>query len=121
MNDVDSPTASKDRVSPAEDRNRQIAAAAWILGWIGGPLPAAAMLLVTDTPRWTRRLIRAAAAFWTLVWAVLIGLLFAEVTGDVPGFAAWWIAAVVVALAATVVAARVAYRRSERSSRRTPW
>ncbi len=116
-----STSVPNDRVSPAEDRDRQIAAAAWILGWIGGPLPAVAILLATETPRWSRRLIRAAAGFWTLMWAVLIGLLVAEVTGDVPGFAAWWIAAVVVALGATVVAARVAYRRSERSPRRRAW
>jgi hypothetical protein len=121
VNDAGSPIAPSDRVSPAEDRNRQIAAAAWILGWIGGPLPAVAMLIATDTPPWSRRLIRAAAVFWTAMWAVLIGLVVAEVSGDVPAFAIWWIGAVVIALAATVIAARVAFRRSEQSSRRTSW
>jgi hypothetical protein len=108
-------------VSPAEDRNRQIAAAAWILGWIGGPLPAVVMLVATDTPPWSRQLIRAAAVFWTVMWAVFIGLVVAEVTGDVSAFAVWWIGAVVVALAATVIAARLAFRRSEQSTRRTSW
>ncbi|HSM67905.1 MAG TPA: hypothetical protein VK860_16480 [Ilumatobacteraceae bacterium] len=99
-------------VSPAEDRNRQIAAAAWILGWIGGPLPAAAMLLVTRTPPWSRQLVRAAAIFWTVMWAVFVGLFAAGVRGAVPAFAAWWIGAVVIALAATAGAARIAFRRS---------
>lgn len=121
VNSVPLPTAPGERVTPAEDRNRQIAAAAWILGWIGGPLPAVAMLIATDTPQWSRRLIRAAAVFWTVMWAVLVGLVAAEVSSDVPAFAAWWIAVVVLALAATVVAARVAFRRSEASSRRTSW
>jgi hypothetical protein len=115
------PTNPGDGVTPAEDRNRQIAAAAWILGWIGGPLPAVAMLVATDTPDWSRRLIRAAAVFWTVTWAVLVGLVMAEVGGDVPAFALWWIGAIVIALTATVVAARVAFRRSERSPRRTAW
>jgi hypothetical protein len=121
VNGAGSPIAPSNRVSPAEDRNRQISAAAWILGWIGGPLPAVAMLVATDTPPWSRRLIRAAAAFWTVMWAVLLGLVVGEVTGDVPAFAIWWIGAVVIALAATATAARVAFRRSEQSSRRTSW
>jgi hypothetical protein len=121
VNDTSSPIAARDRVSPAEDRNRQIAAAAWILGWIGGPLPAVAMLIATDTPQWSRRLIRAAAVFWAVMWAVLIGLVVAEVSGDVPAFSVWWIGAVVVAFAATVIAARVAFRRSESSARRASW
>ena len=104
--------SSNDRVSPAEDRNRQIAAAAWILGWIGGPLPAVAMLLVTNTPPWSRRLVRAAAVFWTFMWAVFFGLFYAGVNGAVPAFAAWWIGAVVIALAATFAAVRIAFRRS---------
>jgi hypothetical protein len=121
VNGAGRPIAPSDRVSPAEDRNRQIAAAAWILGWIGGPLPAVAMLVATATPPWSRRLIRAAAVFWTVMWAVLIGLVVAEVTGEVSAFAVWWIGAVVVALAATIIAARIAFRRSERSTRRTSW
>lgn len=104
--------STNDRVSPAEDRNRQIAAAAWILGWIGGPLPAVAMLLVTKTPPWSRRLVRAAAVFWTFMWMVFIGLFAAGVNDAIPAFAAWWIAAVVVALVATFAAARIAFRRS---------
>lgn len=110
-----------DRVSPAEDRNRQIAAAAWILGWIGGPLPAIAMLLATRTPRWSRRLIGWAAVFWTVMWFVLLALVFAETSTDVPGFAAWWIGAISIALAATVAATRIALRRSERSDERASW
>lgn len=104
--------STNDRVSPAEDRNRQIAAAAWILGWIGGPLPAVAMLLVTKTPPWSRRLVRAAAVFWTFMWMVFVGLFAAGVNDAIPAFAAWWIAAVVVALVATFAAARIAFRRS---------
>lgn len=108
-------------VSPAEDRNRQIAAAAWILGWIGGPLPAVVMLLVTRTPPWSRRLIGAAAVFWTVMWSVLLALVYLEADGDVPAFAAWWVAAIAVAFGTTLAATRVALRRSERSGERASW
>ena len=124
MSHTDRPTEPFDSdqpVSPAEDRDRQLAAAAWILGWIGGPVPAVAILIVTRTPSWSRQLVWAAAAFWTAMWAVLIALLVAEVSGDVPAFAVWWIGAVVLALGATVAATRVAVRRSERSPHRTSW
>jgi hypothetical protein len=114
-------TPPNDRVSPAEDRNRQIAAAAWILGWIGGPLPAVAMLVVTRTPRWSRRLVVGAAVFWSVTWLLLLGLVFAEARGDVPAFPVWWIAAILIALGATIYATRVALRRSERSGERASW
>jgi hypothetical protein len=108
-------------VSPAEDRNRQIAAAAWILGWIGGPFPALAMLLATNSPRWSRRLIVAAAVFWTVTWFVLLALVVAEARGDVPAFAAWWVGAILVAFCVTVAATRLALRRSEESDERASW
>lgn len=119
--DTEHVRTTSEQVSPAEDRNRQIAAAAWILGWIGGPLPALAMLLVTRTPPWSRRLIGAAAVFWTVTWSVLLTLVYLEARGDVPAFALWWVVAVVVAFAATVVATRIALRRSERSGERASW
>lgn len=108
-------------MSPAEDRNRQIAAAAWILGWIGGPLPAVGMLLVTKTPRWSRRLIGGAAVFWSVMWFVLFALVFAEASGDLTAFTTWWIGAILVALASTAIATRVALRRSEQSDERASW
>jgi hypothetical protein len=108
-------------VSPAEDRNRQLAAAAWILGWVGGPFPAVAILLATRSPRWSRRLVGAAAVFWTVTWSVLLGLVYLEASGDVPAFAAWWIAAIVLAFGATVAATRLALRRSEDSDQRAAW
>lgn len=117
----DPTTASDQSVSPAEDRDRQLAAAAWILGWIGGPFPALAILMITDGPGWSRQLVRDAAVFWTIMWAVLLGLLYAELTTDVPAFAALWTGVVVIALAVTFVAARMALRRSQRSLHRRPW
>jgi hypothetical protein len=114
-------TPPSESVSPAEDRNRQLTAAAWILGWIGGPLPAVAILIVTRTPHWSRRLIMAAAAFWSVMWLVLLALVFAYARGDVPAFAAWWIGAILIALATTAVATRVALRRSEQSDERASW
>jgi hypothetical protein len=119
--DTEHAGSAADQVSPAEDRNRQLAAAAWILGWIGGPLPALAMLLVTRTPSWSRRLIVGAASFWAAMWLVFFALVYLEVSGDVPGFAAWWIAAIVLAFGATVIATRTALRRSEASADRAPW
>ena len=121
MNESAPKSPTQHPVSPAEDRNRQIAAAAWILGWIGGPLPAVVMLLVTDTRPWSRRLIRIAAVFWTVAWAVLLGLFYVEIDSGVPGFTAWWITVVVLAFAATVAGARAALRRSERSEHRSSW
>jgi hypothetical protein len=119
--DTEHVRTTSEQVSPAEDRNRQIAAAAWILGWIGGPLPAVAMLLVTRTPRWSRRLIGAAAVFWTAMWSVLLALVYLEASGEVAAFAVWWVVAVVVAFGTTLAATRVALRRSERSSDRASW
>jgi multisubunit Na+/H+ antiporter MnhF subunit len=103
--------------SPAEDRDRQIAAAAWILGWIGGPLPAIIMLLVVDSPRWSRRLIGAAALFW----AVFAALAVVAATGHLTVFAWLWIAAVIVAFAGTVVGAWAAFRASQRRTTRRSW
>lgn len=108
-------------VSPAEDRNRQLTAAAWILGWIGGPLPAVMILLVTRTPTWSRRLIGAAAGFWAVMWVALIVLIAVEADTDVPGFAAWWIGIVVLAFVVTVAGARAAWRSSASSPDRTGW
>ena len=119
--DTDDVRAASGEVSPAEDRNRQLAAAAWILGWVGGPLPAVAILLATRTPPWSRRLIVGAAIFWTAMWLVFFILVYLEVRGSVPAFAAWWIASILVAFGATVAATRVALRRSEASSERAPW
>jgi len=119
--DTEHVRATSDQVSPAEDRNRQLSAAAWILGWIGGPVPAGAMLLVTRTPPWSRRLIGAAAVFWTVMWVLLLALVYLEASGDVPAFPVWWVAAILVALGATVAATRVALRRSQRSGERTSW
>lgn len=119
--DTEHVRTTSEQVSPGEDRNRQLAAAAWILGWIGGPLPAVAMLLVTRTPPWSRRLIEAAAVFWTVMWSVLLALVYFEASGDVPAFAVWWVVAVVVAFGATLAATRVALRRSERSADRAAW
>ncbi len=121
VSETDSSTAPDQPVSPAEDRDRQLTAAAWILGWIGGPLPAVAILITTDGPTWSRRLTREAAVFWTGAWAALLGLLWIELTVGVPAFAAWWIAVVVIAFVVTVVATRMALRRSERSLHRRSW
>ena len=108
-------------ISPAEDRDRQITAAAWILGWIGGPLPAIAMLVVVDSPRWSRRLIGAAAVFWAIMWAVFGALAYVAVAGDFTVFAALWIAAVVVAFAGTLLGAWAAFRASARRPNRRSW
>jgi hypothetical protein len=108
-------------VSPAEDRDRQIAAAAWILGWIGGPVPAIAMLAIVDSPRWSRRLIVAAALFWAAMWAVFGGLAYVAVAGDFTVFAGLWIAAVLVAFAGTLLGAWAAFRASAERPTRRSW
>jgi hypothetical protein len=55
------------------------------------------------------------------MWLVFFILVYLEVRGSVPAFAAWWIASILVAFGATVAATRVALRRSEASSERAPW
>jgi hypothetical protein len=119
--DTEDVRAASGEVSPAEDRNRQLAAAAWILGWVGGPLPAVAMLLVTRTPPWSRRLMVGAAVFWAAMWVVFFVLVALEVSGSVPAFAVWWIAAILLAFGATIAATRLALRRSEASGERAAW
>jgi hypothetical protein len=92
-------------------RQQQVAVAAWVLGWLAGPVPALLALLVTRPgPGAYRRLLAAAAAFWVAV-VVLAGLLLA--TTPVPTVRLWvgWAALSVVALVATALAVRRALRR----------
>lgn len=107
--------------SVAEDRNRQVAASAWILGWIGGPLPAIVILLAARPSGWSRRLVRHAAVFWALMWGVLYGLISTGARADVPMFWLWWVLAVAVALVGTIGGAVAAVRRSRASLSREPW
>ena len=98
------------------DRERQLAAAAWILGWIGGPLPALIMLLATGDRTWSRRYMVGAAVFWTgavVVFAVLLGL--AAGTGGAATTVAF-VGAVLAALGVTAAAAMAAARRSRREA-----
>jgi hypothetical protein len=114
-------SASSSSTSVAEDRNRQIAAASWILGWIGGPLPAILILLVVRPSGWTRRLVVAAAVFWLLTWGAFYALIYVGSTEDVPFFGLWWMLAVVLALVGTIAGAWAAVRCSRRSGAREPW
>lgn len=95
------------------DRRRQLAAAAWILGWIGGPVPAVVIRLVAAREGWARRHATWAAAFWLVMWAYLITLLV--VARDADLFAVLWIGSIVVALAVTIVGALSAARASRAS------
>jgi hypothetical protein len=118
----DNPAGSPNTgASPAEDRDRQITAAAWILGWVGGPLPAIVMLLVVDSPRWSRRLIGAAAVFWTVIWAGFGALAFVAATGEFTVFAWLWVGVVIVAFVGTALGARAALRASQRRTTRRSW
>lgn len=105
-------TASPEAV--ANDLQRQLAAAAWILGWIGGPIPAIVMLLVTGREGWwARRHIAWAAVFWAVMWGVLFMLV--AFTRDAGVFQALWISAVVFALVVTMIGAYSAAKASRSS------
>jgi hypothetical protein len=57
------------------DRVRQLAAAGWILGFVGGPLPAVFAFLVAPRESWSRRYSIAAAVYWTFAWIAIWGSL----------------------------------------------
>ena len=95
------------------DRERQLAAAAWILGWIGGPLPALMMLIVIRGRSWSRPYVEWAAVFWTVA-VITFSVLLAWAATDGAGAAVAFVAAVLAALALTVLVALSAARRSRR-------
>ena len=107
--------------SIAEDRNRQLAAAAWILGWIGGPFPAVVILLATRPTGWTHRLVVTAAVFWVLMWGVFYTLIYFGAGYDITLFWLWWVLAVALALGGTIAGAWSAVRLSRASDQREPW
>lgn len=98
------------------DRERQLAAAAWILGWIGGPLPALIMLLATGDRTWSRRYIVGAAVFWTGTVVAFAVLLVVAAGDDGAASTVAFVGAVLVALGVTAAAAMSAARRSRREA-----
>lgn len=91
-------------------RRQQVAVAVWILGWLGGPLPALMALVVTRPgPGSYRRLLVAAAAFWTT--AALLAVALVVGAGDRTGrLVVGWSALSLVGLAATALAIRRSLR-----------
>lgn len=107
--------------SVAEDQHRQVAAAAWILGWIGGPFPALMIWLVVRPSSWTRSLVVAAAVFWTAMWSAFVGVLYAAASTDSALVWLWWVLTVLVAFTGTAIGVSIAVRRSRASTHRQPW
>lgn len=90
-------------------RRQQVAVAAWVLGWLGGPIPALLALAVTRPPRsHLRSTLIGALVFWaalsTTMVVVVVGL-------DGWSLAIAWSGLSVVALAVTALAVRHALRR----------
>ena len=92
-------------------RRQQIVVAAWVLGFLAGPLPALVALIVRPGRGTYRRLLVVAVFFWTAV-VLLSGVLIATAIAQE---AMWpmigWVALLFVALVATAVAVRVALQR----------
>lgn len=91
-------------------RERQMALGAWILGWIGGPIPGAAMLFVLGRESWARRHVAVAVAFWAALAVVWAGVV---VTVEAPAQAWVWIGLAIVAVVGTASGAIAALRRSK--------
>lgn len=93
-------------------RRQQITVAVWVLGWLGGPVPALVALLVTQPPRgpW-RRSWFAAAGFWA-VMAALGVVLVAWTADEAAMLAVAWVGFGLVALVVPAIAIRRALRRS---------
>lgn len=93
-------------------RRQQIAVAAWVLGWLGGPLPAMLVLLVTRPERGTfRRLVTAAVWFWSAVVVAAILLVLVAGRDEVGPLLVGWGVISVVALVVTALAIRRALDR----------
>lgn len=106
-----------------DDRDRQFAASGWILGFIGGPLPAIFVYLVVDRQSWSRRFAVWAAVYWAFAWVVISGSLALAVSDTIDGAWPRFVAmgTVVVSLIVVAAAARRAQLRSrhEIEARRT--
>lgn len=91
-------------------RRQQVAVAVWVLGWLGGPLPALVALLVTrPAPGTYRRLLVAASWFWSVAAASSVALVV--VARDEPGWLAMgWAVLSATGLVVTAVAIRSALR-----------
>jgi hypothetical protein len=96
------------------DRVRQLAAAGWILGFVGGPLPAVFAFAVARRGSWSRRYSLAAALYWTVAWIAIWGSLALAVHWGRQWPFAITTGVVVLSLIVVAVAARNAARRSER-------
>lgn len=106
-------------VDVGNDRQRQLAAAAWILGFVGGPVPAALILLVGSRDGWSRTFARAAAVYWLIAWALFWISVTVVASWNATAGSVAAIGTVVVSLAATSIAAARATRRSADEQRRT--
>lgn len=88
----------------AAGRSEQVVVAAWVLGWLGGPLPALMALVVTrPAPGRRRRMMLAAVWFWMAVPTAAIGIVVLA-RDHVGWLVAGWATLAVAALTATAVA-----------------
>lgn len=96
------------------DRIRQYAAAGWILGFVGGPLPAVFAFAVARPGAWSRRYSVAAAVYWTIAWLLIFGSLALAVRWDRQWPFAVTIGVILISLVVVAAAAHRAAARSER-------
>jgi hypothetical protein len=95
------------------DRVRQYAAAGWILGFVGGPLPAVFAFAVAPRGSWSRKYSIAAAVYWTVAWITILGSIALAVLWAERWPLGVMAAVIVVSLIVVAVAARRAATRSE--------
>jgi len=92
-------------------RLQQIVVAVWILGFMAGPLPAIVALLVRPGRGTYRRLVVAAAVFWSLAVVVGAASVWLAVRTGSMWFMAGWVGAAVTGFVAIGVAIWLALHR----------
>jgi hypothetical protein len=92
-------------------RRQQIAVAVWVLGWLSGPIPAVAALIVRRGRGTYRRLLVAAAVFWTAFVAIGSALVAIAMRTSSTRPMLGWVVLVAVAVVASALAVRTALRK----------
>ena len=105
-----------------QKKQRTVAIAAWVGGWLGGPILAIVFLFVESkvVGAWGRGYVRAAAIFWTMLLSLYVGVFAWDLSRTVGGVGYWdpsrsflvvWAFVVVTGVVATTIAVVMAVRR----------
>lgn len=92
-------------------RSRQVVVAVWILGYMGGPLPAVVALLVRPGRGTYHRLLVGAAWFWSVAFVVMAASIALAIELESMWFMAGYVVVLLAGLVATALAIRTSLRR----------